>query len=627
MGPFNAGCVRGLARPFALAYHDDQIHTGVVCTGENGGTAADLSAHVFAGTANIFSMDLQFAATPNHRGCAGQGGDPCGAPGNNFYGDWNPWSNAFTFNASVGTSGVFTGIEVSHPEPMLSDIEFDNNGDMILGFRDRFGDLVGVASLSDAGSPTEYSSWAAGDLIRVCNVAGTFVLEGDASGNCPQNGAGNGDGPNGGEFYFGDNAIGGFHGEATQGALVQVGGTNHVVTSFLDPTGNIYSGGFRWISNVTGDSNNPDGLELFASTTPGDTGGKGNGLGDLEALCPPQPLEIGNLVWIEDIRDGVQGTDVETTVGGILLELLDPLTGTVIAQTTTDGTGHYYFNENSDWDTNGDGIFGDAPPLWDINGNGTADANEPQGIMPFTRYTVRVADVNFDPGQPLENLFQTAVNVGSGIRENGFRISDSEGLSVTFTTGAFGVNNHTLDFGFTPIPPVPPVVPPPPGVPGPPQAGDPIFIHKTVDPIFGRPGDINTWTVTVSNPTGATLSNVGFVDDMPPELIILSATAPAGTVTVNGQQVVFQINQLLPGQSVSVTIVTRIRSSVVSPFSVLNIAILTGPVQGQSQAGLVTELPVTGEPPPYRSYLLVLSGLSALWLLALLWQQVIQEDG
>jgi hypothetical protein len=463
IGPFNPGCVSGVARPFGLTYRNGQVYIGVVCTAEAGGTADNLTAHVYAGATLVFSMNLRFAATQNHRGCVGQDGGGGGGCGGQFFGDWNPWSNTFGTPAQAGNNGG-SGFQVTRAEPILSDIEFDNNGDMMLGFRDRFADQVGYASLSNPGSTTLYASWSGGDLIRVCDVGGTFVLEGDASGNCPQNAPGNNDGPNGGEFYPGDNSIN-FHGEAMQGALVQVPGRTEVASSFLDPTNRIFSGGFRRISNITGASGAANGAEIFntrgGGADPG-TAGKGNGMGDIEALCPPAPLEIGNLVWIEDIADGVQGTGTESTQAGILVELIDSVSGNVIAQATTDATGHYYFNgNNATWDTNGDGTFGDNPPLWDLDADGIADPNEPRGIMPFTNYTVRVASSNFDPGQPLENLNLTAINVGTGAVENTFRTNDSEALSASITTGAFGVNNHTVDFGFTPQ-----LVAPPPGPPG-----------------------------------------------------------------------------------------------------------------------------------------------------------------
>ena len=146
---------------------------------------------------------------------------------------------------------------------------------------------------------------------------------------------------------------------------------------------------------------------------------------------------------------------------GFLVELVDLVTGTVIATAISDATGHYYFNPT-------DATWNIALPYWDANSNGVQDIPEPSGIMPNTQYTVRIAASNFNlfgfnspwlatkqekvffrlnPGGPLADLSITQINT-PGTLENGFIISDSEDLSVTLTTGAFGASNHTFDFGF-----------------------------------------------------------------------------------------------------------------------------------------------------------------------------------
>ncbi len=52
--------------------------------------------------------------------------------------------------------------------------------------------------------------------------------------------------------------------------------------------------------------------------------------------------QIGDLVWFDADRDGLQDGD-EDGVAGVVVELLDD-TDTVIATTTTDGSGHYLFD-------------------------------------------------------------------------------------------------------------------------------------------------------------------------------------------------------------------------------------------------------------------------------------------
>ncbi len=57
--------------------------------------------------------------------------------------------------------------------------------------------------------------------------------------------------------------------------------------------------------------------------------------------------EIGDFVWIDEDRDGVQDGD-ELPLAGIIVELIDPATGEVIATTTTDASGFYEFTNLPD---------------------------------------------------------------------------------------------------------------------------------------------------------------------------------------------------------------------------------------------------------------------------------------
>lgn len=90
---------------------------------------------------------------------------------------------------------------------MLTDIAFDN-GNLILGLRDRISDQVGNGALSNPNDPSNtnlYQPRTAGDVIRACGTIGTWTLE--SNGRCggtetaPQNTS---EGPGNGEFYYGD---------------------------------------------------------------------------------------------------------------------------------------------------------------------------------------------------------------------------------------------------------------------------------------------------------------------------------------------------------------------------------------------------------------------------------------
>ncbi len=84
-------------------------------------------------------------------------------------------------------NGAFTG-GIYYPQPMISSIEFDVDGSMILGIRDRFGDQMGYQNLSNDGLPTGtgfggannfYRGLTSGEVLRAGkNLSGTaFTLE------------------------------------------------------------------------------------------------------------------------------------------------------------------------------------------------------------------------------------------------------------------------------------------------------------------------------------------------------------------------------------------------------------------------------------------------------------------
>lgn len=66
------------------------------------------------------------------------------------------------YNAANGT---YTG-GVYYPQPMLSDLEFDDDGSMVLGIRDRFADQMGYQNLSDDGLPTGTGFAGANNFFR-----------------------------------------------------------------------------------------------------------------------------------------------------------------------------------------------------------------------------------------------------------------------------------------------------------------------------------------------------------------------------------------------------------------------------------------------------------------------------
>jgi uncharacterized repeat protein (TIGR01451 family) len=145
------------------------------------------------------------------------------------------------------------------------------------------------------------------------------------------------------------------------------------------------------------------------------------------------------------------------------------------------------------------------------------------------------------------------------------------------------------------------------------------FIRKQADPPFALPGDSVVFSFTVSNPNAFDVSNIVAIDAVPPELEVLGASAPIGAVVVNGQTVEFTLGALAANQSVTVTVNTRIRESVQTPF------VLVNEVCGRYDAApqvcatatvlSVAELPGTGETPLWRNpLLLIMAAITGLFL-------------
>ncbi len=236
--PVPGDCVAGDVRPFALGFHREEVWVGMVCSAESTvpggftggevtagtapGTQANLRAYVYSFDGATFTQQVNFQLD-YARGCL-FGTQPATCAG---FAHWQPWVSVFTFLD-------LSGSERGYPQPMLSDIEFDN-GSMILGFRDRSGDQFGFQQLStDVTSATLHTGDSAGEIIRLCASGGGFVLEG--SPGCASNVV-NGQGPGGGEYYAEDGWFSPnfFHQETTMGGLAQVPGVAEVVTALYDP--------------------------------------------------------------------------------------------------------------------------------------------------------------------------------------------------------------------------------------------------------------------------------------------------------------------------------------------------------------------------------------------------------
>jgi uncharacterized repeat protein (TIGR01451 family) len=122
-------------------------------------------------------------------------------------------------------------------------------------------------------------------------------------------------------------------------------------------------------------------------------------------------------------------------------------------------------------------------------------------------------------------------------------------------------------------------------------APSPLTVVKGIDERIAIPGQVITWTISVSNPNEATLNDVVISDEIADDLTILEASSSAGTVVIDGQTITVTIATLQPGQTVRITIRTQVSDA--PSVTVIDNRVGTAEVR----LTLVTVLPRTGETP------------------------------
>lgn len=448
-GPYlvpSMGCVNGVQRSWAVKYAKGKVYVGTVCDASSG-SKSNLRAGIYAfdPATTTFSAQPVFDFPLTYPKGYTEQGSP------NVTG-WYPWNN--TFNSSK-LSPSSTSSTLSYPQPILSDIEFDIDGSMVLALMDRGGMQQGHRNY-DLNGAGDYSGRVGGDILRAFASQGTFILENAAKagpfvGSRPTNNQG----PGFGEFYVDDAGVsltgsGLYHVEIGLGSLALRPGSGEVVMGAMDPTGvntpqpfTIYAGGIRRMNNTTGLVN--DAFALYSSANSGTrdgTFGKATGLGDLDLLCDElQLLEIGNRVWLDDDKDGIQDA-CEPTLAGVNVSLYR--SGTLVATTTTNANGEFYFNN--------------LPTSSTVTGTASTT-----NLLPNTAYQLVFGTSNQFTGTILSvNNGKYALTTANSSAATANDLNDSDaqvatvaGITapvISVTTGAYGFINHTLDVGFNCLP-------------------------------------------------------------------------------------------------------------------------------------------------------------------------------
>jgi hypothetical protein len=464
-------CTNGSARPFGVKVHRGAVYVGVVCDGAVDFDATNSTTRTSATddgniTFSILKMDVGgagawstevgpislFANGGSFKGASSLGPDP------SEHRRWNPWADVY-FADMFAVGGAWADVR---PTPMLSDIEFDDDGSIIVGFRDRWGDQsTPVPGLRDAvNNVTANYAIASGDVYRICNLNGSYVFEGGTG--CAKNFGNNTLGATDDEWFGADDFFTS-HFEIGSGMLEKVPGHANTLMTAFDPSDIAYldkiwrSGGVIWMVNSTGGKQrtgmSAGGGVLFysnsATATPNSAGSfdKVNGMSDVEALCNMAPVQVGNRVWIDNDNDGIQDPG-ETPVAGATVRLYNAA-GTLVGTAITNAQGEYYFASNVT-----EAVTGDAN---NVGGGLAVDA----------AFTVKLDNpADYAAGGPLNGYTLTSTDSTTTVTTDNDNSIDNDGALVggsTYGVDKFpsisvaahgpGENDHTFDFGFITTPP------------------------------------------------------------------------------------------------------------------------------------------------------------------------------
>jgi SdrD B-like domain/SprB repeat/CUB domain len=441
-----SACNNGTARPWALKYRQGKLYVGVICDAGTSscsktGACNDLTATVYVYDGAAWTTVLTYPLNYYRKAYA---------LGSNYWVKWlDNWSD-FTANYANVT-------DVHFAQPIMVDIEFDDDGSMIMGFGDRTAMQTGYQAPPPPGplSSTAERTFAHGDMLRAAFNPGTgaFTLEnnGVAGSRTTTNPASN-VGPGGRAFYWGDHWYGAPN-DAGIGALAILPGSGEVLHPVADPI-DPYASGVVWSSNFNGSPKRK--LEVYQGSPTGNAPNfaKNGGLGDIELHCAAPPLEIGNYVWWDHNLNGRMDPS-EPGISNVNLTLyLDPDGNTqgnnasngdeiAVATTKTDNFGRYIFSFVG-------AVNGLQPQMW---------VSPHNKVLPNRKYQVRINNFASDAGltafatgagSPTFIMSATQNQGGTGGERDNNSYNNPGNGAAAVSTGGTGDNDHNFDFAFGP---------------------------------------------------------------------------------------------------------------------------------------------------------------------------------
>jgi SdrD B-like domain len=474
---------KGIGRPFGLCVRQEKVYVGVVCDATISKDSNDLKARVYEmkPTDVVPNWVLDIEIPLNYRKGIATGERP-------ESGKWYPWISDWYVPGQPefmrGMPNPTIDKYVAYPMPILSDIEIDADGSMILAFTDRFSHQIRFAGVDAHGNhhgTYGFDPRLGGDILRANRCDGnTWVLENNATlcGNTSL-GQNNNQGIGGGEFYYGDSNDPLGHYELSVGSLAFLPGSREIMVASTDPIRS-YSAGVTWLDNEKGNKKRAfeiiSELDNIINQAPVNYG-KASSLGDINMVCAVSPLEIGNRLWRDDNGNGIQDAG-ESGIANVILHLVNA-SNQIVGRDTTDINGVYSFNHLNVVDTLGiskpnrlgpqpktaynirvKGKVGTAPALLPVAKKnfplvGNNDLHIGTVILPTNN--VAAAPIINNGGTLIDDAILGNANAGSGPDQD---LLDSDGTinsadgSIAVTTGEVGQSDHSYDFAYCPLPKV-----------------------------------------------------------------------------------------------------------------------------------------------------------------------------
>ncbi len=519
---------KGIGRPFGLCVKQEKVYVGEICDASISQDSLDLKARIYElkpeDTVPTWKLDIEFPL--NYKKGRATYERPESA-------QWHPWISDWWVPGQPeymrGKPDPTQDKYISYPMPLITDMEIDADGSMIVAFTDRFSHQVRFAGVDAHGKhhgTYGFDPRLGGDIIRLGLCDGVnWTMENNATlCGVASNGKDNNQGPGGGEYYFGEGNDPLGHYELSVGSLCFRPGSREICMASTDPIRS-YSAGITWLDNENGSKKRA--FEIISELDNIIIGapvqfGKASSLGDINMICAVSPLEIGNRLWRDDNGNGIQEAG-EPGIADVLLELVNDQ-NKIVGKDTTDINGIYSFNHYNVVDTTG------------------ASKPDRLGPQPNTHYAVRVkgkvgdvmptatikggraaayggSSIN-DGGKLIDDSVLGNANAGSGPFQD---LLDSDGILIgndgviDIITEGVGQSNHSYDFAYCPLPKV-----------------DLVAQKATCDPITDK----------IMNNASITLSNMKFSQKVGYSL----GTVYAGPLYDNakdlGFQTVFKIDSL-----------------------------------------------------------------------------------